>query len=74
MRTGEKCAYVFETGCTEPLKLGQSSYWMLRLPYVYESIEGPIRPPCEVTLSNYMSFGCLVAGMFGVVETKEKAN
>lgn len=74
VKTGDKSSYTFETGSPEPMKLSQSAYWILRLPYVYESIEGPIKPPSEVTPSNYMSFGCLVAGMFGVVETKGKSN
>lgn len=73
VRTGEKTSYIFVSGAPEPLKLSQSAYWILRLPYVYESRDGPIKPPSEVTVSNYMSFGCLMAGMFGVVETKSKS-
>lgn len=53
-------------------KLSQSAYWMLRLPYVYEGNDGPIMPPIDITASNCMNFGYLMAGMYGIVETKTK--
>ena len=30
---------IFVTGCEEPIKLSQSAYWVLRLPYPFEIIE-----------------------------------
>lgn len=29
---------IFVTGCDEPIKLSQSAYWVLRLPYPFGSI------------------------------------
>lgn len=29
---------IFVTGCEEPIKLSQSAYWVLRLPYPFVSI------------------------------------
>lgn len=69
VRTGER-DYVFVLGLPEPPKLTQSAYWILRLPYIYQGDEGPIQPPTEVTAANALSFGCLMAGMFGVSEVE----
>lgn len=62
---------VFVTGLTEPATLTPSNYWVLRLPYVYETEEGPILPPCDVDPSCATVHGCLVAGLFGIVESQE---
>lgn len=72
VRTGNKVNYTFLPGSDEPTKLTQSAYWILRLPYIYEGNDGPITPPLDITKSNYMTFGCLIAGMYGIVETKSK--
>ncbi|CAL1288077.1 unnamed protein product [Larinioides sclopetarius] len=42
----EPCPLFFPT-ISEPLKLSQSAYWVLRLPFVYESEHGPYLPPRE---------------------------
>lgn len=62
---------VFVTGLPEPAKLTQSSYWILRFPYIYQGDDGPIIPPNEVTPSTAMLFGTLQAGMFGISETEK---
>lgn len=56
---------------SEPPKLSQSAYWILRLPYIYQGDEGPIFPPAEVSGSNAMIHGCLMAGMYGISETAQ---
>uniref|UniRef100_A0A7G3A9K2 Nonsense-mediated mRNA decay factor SMG8 n=1 Tax=Lutzomyia longipalpis TaxID=7200 RepID=A0A7G3A9K2_LUTLO len=60
----------FTTGLPEPAKLSQSAYWILRLPYIYQGDDGPICPPTEVTAATASSYGCLLAGMYGVTETE----
>lgn len=72
MKCGDKNTYTFTTGLSEPTKLSQSAYWILRLPYIYEGSDEPIMPPSDVTASNCMSFGCLLCGTYGIVETKSK--
>ena len=67
VRTGERD---FVLGLPEPPKLSQSAYWILRLPYVYQSDDGPILPPMEVTAANALNYGYLMAGMFGVSEVE----
>ncbi|KAL9926829.1 nonsense-mediated mRNA decay factor SMG8 isoform 1-T1 [Glossina fuscipes fuscipes] len=67
VRTGEQ-GYIFILGLPDPPKLSQSAYWMLRLPYIYQGDEEPISPPTDITASNALSYGCLMAGMFGVSE------
>ncbi|KAF8797116.1 Protein smg8 like protein [Argiope bruennichi] len=42
----EPCPLFYPT-ISEPLKLSQSAYWVLRLPFVYESEHGPYLPPRE---------------------------
>ncbi|KAG8182047.1 hypothetical protein JTE90_013977 [Oedothorax gibbosus] len=42
----EPCPLFFPT-INEPLKLSQSAYWVLRLPFVYEAEQGPYLPPRE---------------------------
>lgn len=63
---------IFTTGLAEPVKLSQSDYWMLRLPYVYQTEEAPILPPTQVDPNNAVIYGCLLAGMFGIVESEEE--
>lgn len=67
---GGKQSYTFITGLTEPPKLSQSAYWILRLPYIYEGNDGPIMPPMDITASTAIMYGRLLAGMYGIVETK----
>lgn len=63
---------IFTTGLAEPVKLSQSEYWVLRLPYVYQTDEAPILPPALVDPNNAVIYGCLLAGMFGIVESEEE--
>ncbi|KAH0955896.1 hypothetical protein HN011_006917 [Eciton burchellii] len=56
---------IFVTGCEEAIKLSQSAYWVLRLPYVYMSEKGPYLPPKEAVSSSH---GRLLAGMYGISE------
>ncbi|XP_055376419.1 nonsense-mediated mRNA decay factor SMG8 [Condylostylus longicornis] len=69
VRTGD---YIFTMGLPNPPKLSQSAYWVLRLPYIYQGDDGPIIPPSEVTSSNTLMYGCLLAGMYGVSETESE--
>ncbi|XP_039282793.1 protein SMG8 [Nilaparvata lugens] len=59
---------VFVTGCQQPIKLSQSAYWVLRLPYVYHGERGPYLPPKDATSQNY---GRLLNGMYGISEVIE---
>lgn len=72
IRTGDKNGYTFTTGLLEPPKLSQSAYWVMRLPYVYAANDDPIFPPTDINVSNCTNYGYLMAGMFGIVETKSK--
>nr|XP_012220936.1 PREDICTED: protein SMG8 isoform X2 [Linepithema humile] len=56
---------IFVTGCEEPIKLSQSAYWILRLPYVYMGEKGPYLPPKEPVSPSH---GRLLAGMYGISE------
>ncbi|XP_071555169.1 nonsense-mediated mRNA decay factor SMG8 [Temnothorax nylanderi] len=56
---------IFVTGCEEPIKLSQSTYWVLRLPYVYMGEKGPYLPPKEQVPPSH---GRLLAGMYGICE------
>ncbi|XP_043288529.1 protein SMG8 isoform X2 [Venturia canescens] len=56
---------IFVTGCEEPIKLSQSAYWVLRLPYVYMGEKGPYVAPKEPVP---ISHGRLLAGMYGISE------
>ncbi|KAL6257681.1 hypothetical protein P5V15_011262 [Pogonomyrmex californicus] len=56
---------IFVTGCEEPVKLSQSAYWILRLPYVYMGEKGPYLPPKEPVPTSH---GRLLAGMYGISE------
>ncbi|XP_076300012.1 nonsense-mediated mRNA decay factor SMG8 isoform X3 [Lasioglossum baleicum] len=56
---------IFVTGCDEPIKLSQSAYWVLRLPYVYMDEKGPYLAPKEPVPT---SQGRLLAGMYGISE------
>lgn len=70
IHTGNKNSIVFVTGLSEPAKLSQSAYWILRLPYVYQGDDGPILPPLEVSTTSGLQFGYLQSGMFGITETE----
>lgn len=57
---------IFITGCDdEPIRLSQSAYWVLRLPYVYMGEKGPYLAPKEPVP---ISHGRLLAGMYGISE------
>ncbi|KAG7212648.1 hypothetical protein KM043_012931 [Ampulex compressa] len=56
---------IFVTGCDEPIKLSQSAYWVLRLPYVYMGEKGPYLAPKEPVPTSH---GRLLAGMYGKVK------
>jgi protein SMG8 len=47
----------------ETLKLSQSTYWILRLPYVYHAEDGVLPTPTELPNS-----AVLMAGMYGIKE------
>lgn len=57
---------IFVTGCEEPIKLSQSAYWILRLPYVYMGEKGAYLTPKEHPVS--ISHGRLLAGMYSISE------
>ena len=63
---------IFTTGLSESAKLTQSSYWILRLPYVYNGDDGQILPPLEVDAETAINFGCLMSGMYGVRERVDR--
>ncbi|XP_046388258.1 uncharacterized protein LOC124157509 [Ischnura elegans] len=56
-------APIYITGSQEPLRLSQSAYWVLRLPFVYFGEQGPYLPPKEPP-----SYGRLLAGVYGITE------
>lgn len=62
-------SFVFTTGVQDAIKLSQSTYWILRLPYIYESDNGPIMPPLDCSVETAINYGCLIAGMYGVKES-----
>lgn len=56
---------VFYPGNQEPVKLSQSTYWVLRLPFIYEGDQGPYLPPKDKKIPIY---GKLLKGMFNVLQ------
>uniref|UniRef100_A0A182N8M3 Nonsense-mediated mRNA decay factor SMG8 n=1 Tax=Anopheles dirus TaxID=7168 RepID=A0A182N8M3_9DIPT len=60
----------FTTGMTEPIKLTQSSYWVLRLPFVYEGDGGLLTAPVNVNPSSAIKHGVLMANMYGIRENE----
>ncbi|XP_058819673.1 nonsense-mediated mRNA decay factor SMG8 [Topomyia yanbarensis] len=60
----------FTTGLPEPIKLSQSAYWILRLPFIYEGENGPLLPPVEVSPAGAAMHGVLLAGMYGIRESE----
>uniref|UniRef100_A0A182PQ38 Nonsense-mediated mRNA decay factor SMG8 n=1 Tax=Anopheles epiroticus TaxID=199890 RepID=A0A182PQ38_9DIPT len=60
----------FTTGMTEPIKLTQSSYWILRLPFVYEGDSGPLIAPTDVNPASAIMHGVLLGGMYGIRENE----
>jgi len=57
----------FITGFTEPFQLSPSSYWILRLPYIYEDENQIYAQPKEG--SRAAQHGYLLKGAYGVVES-----
>ncbi|KAJ9589501.1 hypothetical protein L9F63_017286, partial [Diploptera punctata] len=62
---------VFVTGCEQPLKLSQSAYWVLRLPYVYVGEHGPYLAPKQPVP---LSYGRLLSGVYGITEVQLSEN
>ncbi|XP_053675397.1 nonsense-mediated mRNA decay factor SMG8 [Anopheles nili] len=60
----------FTTGMAEPIKLTQSSYWILRLPFVYEGDSGTILAPTDVNPASAIMHGALLSGMYGIKENE----
>lgn len=62
----------FVTGWNEPAKLSPSSYWILRLPNIYQGDDGVTNiPPQEVPNSiEALRHGYLMEGMFGIKENE----
>ncbi|XP_064460631.1 nonsense-mediated mRNA decay factor SMG8-like [Ornithodoros turicata] len=56
---------IFSPGNKEPVKLSQSAYWVLRLPFVYEGDSGPYILPKEPVPADVARLLC---GVYGVVE------
>ncbi|XP_053694239.1 nonsense-mediated mRNA decay factor SMG8 [Sabethes cyaneus] len=69
-QNGGSNSLIFTTGLTEAVKLSQSAYWILRLPFIYEGENGPLLPPAEVDTANAASYGVLLAGMYGIKESE----
>uniref|UniRef100_A0A087ZGW7 Nonsense-mediated mRNA decay factor SMG8 n=1 Tax=Anopheles darlingi TaxID=43151 RepID=A0A087ZGW7_ANODA len=63
-------SFTFNTGVTQSIKLTQSSYWILRLPFVYEGDTGALEPPAEVNTNSAIMHGVLMAGMYGIRENE----
>ncbi|XP_050084611.1 nonsense-mediated mRNA decay factor SMG8 isoform X2 [Anopheles aquasalis] len=63
----------FNTGLAQPIKLTQSSYWILRLPFVYEGDAGPLEPPAanSVNPNSAIIHGVLIAGMIRDIRENE---
>ncbi|XP_055613167.1 nonsense-mediated mRNA decay factor SMG8 [Uranotaenia lowii] len=61
---------IFTTGLTDPIKLSQSAYWILRLPFIYEGDNGPLLPPLDLNSASASMHGVLLAGMFGIRESE----
>lgn len=60
---------IFVSGWNEPVKLSQSAYFILRLPYVYQGENDPIPTPLDVPSSiEALRYGYLMEGMFGIKE------
>lgn len=57
---------LFYPGNKEPIKLSQSSYWVLRLPMIYEATDGPYRFPKEP-----VPYCRLLKGCYGIAENKK---
>lgn len=63
---------IFVTGWSEPAKLSPSSYWILRLPNIYQGDDGVATiPPQEVPNSiEALRYGYLMEGIFGIKENE----
>lgn len=60
---------LFFPGNTEPIKLSQSSYWVLRLPMFYEADNGPYPWPKEP-----LSYCRLLKGCYSIADQFTKVN
>ncbi|XP_055547065.1 nonsense-mediated mRNA decay factor SMG8 [Wyeomyia smithii] len=69
-QNGTSNSLIFTTGLSEPVKLSQSAYWILRLPFVYEGETRSLLPPAEVDPTSAGSHGVLLAGMYGIRESE----
>ena len=56
-------ATVFTPGNSEPIQLKQASYWVLRLPLIYETQDGPIMVSKNGELPRDF---CLLNGCYGI--------
>lgn len=60
---------IFYPGNLEPIKLSQSTYWILRFPFVYEGDHGVCLPPKDqILLENCR----LLKGFLGVADVVSK--
>ncbi|XP_025415262.1 protein SMG8 [Sipha flava] len=62
---------IFVTGFDTPIELTQSTYWILRLPYVYAGDRGPYLPPKDPSQKNV---GKLLKGVYSVAEATTDNN
>ncbi|XP_050543577.1 nonsense-mediated mRNA decay factor SMG8 isoform X2 [Daktulosphaira vitifoliae] len=62
---------VFVTGYDKPIELTQSTYWVLRLPYIYAGERGPYLSPKDSTQKNV---GKLLKGVYSVAEATSDNN
>ncbi|KPM10474.1 SMG8-like protein [Sarcoptes scabiei] len=59
---------LFYPGNRSPIKLSQSSYWVLRLPMIYETCNGPLRFPNQES----PPYCRLLKGCYDVAENQKK--
>lgn len=64
---------IFYPGNSEPIKLSQSTYWILRLPLIYEGDHGPYLPPKDQLP---IESSRLLKGTYGIADyiAKPKSN
>jgi protein SMG8 len=71
IRIRRETEMIFTSGWNEPSKLSQSTYWVLRLPYIYQGENEAVPSPLEVpATTDALRYGCLVQGMFGIKENE----
>ncbi|XP_050420698.1 nonsense-mediated mRNA decay factor SMG8 isoform X3 [Adelges cooleyi] len=61
---------IFVTGFDKPVELTQSTYWVLRLPYIYAGDRGPYVPPKDPS----QKVGKLLKGVYSVAEATTDNN